>query len=142
MKVNIKRIDKSLPLPEYQTQGSVAIDLYSRLDFEVLPKEIALIPSNVIIETPLGYMLMIASRSSTPRKLGLLVPHGIGIVDQDYCGPNDEVLIQVYNFTENPVRIQKGQRLAQAVFVKIDTVEWTEVETMEKPSRGGVGSTG
>ncbi|MFC1598992.1 dUTP diphosphatase [Patescibacteria group bacterium] len=142
MKVKITRIDKSLPLPEYQTKGSVAFDLYSRIELEIKPKELALIPTNLIIKTPKNYMLMIASRSSNPKKLGLLKPHGIGIIDQDYCGAEDEIKVQVYNFTDNAVNIKRGQRIGQAVFLKINKANWDETDQIKTKSRGGFGSTG
>lgn len=142
MQVNIKRIDSSLPMPEYQTSGAVAFDLYSRVDMSIAPKSLGLIPTNLIIETPKGYMLMLASRSSTPKKRGLLVPHGIGIIDQDYCGEKDELLFQVYNFTDQEVAITKGERIGQGVFVKIEQGQWQEVSEMTRPNRSGFGSTG
>lgn len=142
MVVKIKRLDKSLPLPKHQTKGSVALDLISRVDIKIPPKEIGLIPSNNIIETPPGFALILAPRSSMPKKTGLNFPHSIGIIDQDFCGPEDEVLIQVYNFTNKEVLVKKGDRIAQAMFVKIEKVEWEEVENIGKKTRGGVGSTG
>jgi len=142
MKVKIKRIDKSLPIPEYQTNGSVAFDLYSRLDLEIKPNKIMLIPTNLIIQTPPGYMLMLASRSSTPMKLGLRVSNGIGIIDQDYCGPEDEIKLQVQNFTNKTVKIEKGQRIGQATFVQINKAKWDEDDEIKTNSRGGFGSTG
>ncbi len=142
MNVKIKRIDISLPLPEYQTSGAVAFDLYSRIDMTVAPKSLGLIPTNLIIETPAGYILMLASRSSTPKKKGLLVPHGVGIIDQDYCGEKDELLLQVFNFTDQEVAITKGERMGQGVFVKIEQGQWEEVSQMTDPDRGGFGSTG
>ena len=142
MNVTIKRIDSSLPLPEYQTSGSVAFDLYSRVDMEISPKEVALIPTNFIIETPPNYMLVVVTRSSTPRKLGLSVPHGIGIIDQDFSGPEDEIHLQVFNFTDDVVKIEKGKRIGQATFVRVDKAEWDEVEEIENDTRGGFGSTG
>ncbi len=142
MKVKIKRIDTSLPLPEYQTSGAVAFDLTSRIDMTIAPKTLGLIPANVVIETPPGYMLMVSSRSSTPKKKGLLIPHGIGIVDRDYCGEKDEVMMQFYNFTDQEVSVAKGERIGQAVFVRIDKSEWEEVSEMNADSRGGFGSTG
>ena len=141
MKVKIKRVDKSLPLPKYETEGSVGFDLLCRESAVIAPQEIVLIPANVIVETPPGYMLMVCLRSSTPRKVGLMMAQGVGIVDNDYCGEEDELKIQVYNFTDEPVTIEKGSRIAQAIFVKVDTAEWTEVEQMGAPSRGGFGST-
>jgi dUTP pyrophosphatase len=142
MKVKIKRIDTSLPLPEYQTSGAVAFDLYSRVDMTIAPKSLGLIPTNIIVEIPKGYMLMLASRSSTPKKKGLLVPHGVGIIDQDYCGEKDELLLQVFNFTDQDVPIAKGERMGQAVFVRIDQGEWEEVTEMTEKNRGGFGTTG
>ena len=139
--LEIKRIDKSLPLPQYETAGSVAVDLYSRKDLEIKPKEIGLIPSNLIIDVPAEYMLTVVPRSSTPKKLGLAIPHGIGIIDQDYFGPDDEIKIQVRNFTNNTIKIKKGQKIAQAVFVKISKVSWEETNEVNNKSRGGFGST-
>ncbi len=142
MRVKIKRIDKNLPLPEYQTKGSVAFDVYSRTEMLVPPKEVARIPTNLIIEIPVGYMLTVVTRSSTPKRKGLLVPHGIGIIDQDHCGEQDEILCQVYNFTDKEVKVEKGERIGQAVFVPIDIAEWEEKDTMIQNSRGNFGSTG
>lgn len=141
MKVNIKRIDKTLPLPKYETAGSVGFDLICRESAQIAPQSIVLIPANVIVETPPGYMLMVCLRSSTPRKLGLMMAQGVGIVDNDYCGEADELKIQVYNFTDEIVNVERGSRIAQAVFVRVDTAEWNEVEQMSAASRGGFGST-
>ena len=141
MKINIKRIDKTLPLPKYETAGSVGFDLICRESAEIAPQSIVLIPANIIVETPPGYMLMVCSRSSTPRKFGLMVPQGVGIVDNDYCGEADELQIQVYNFTDSVVHVERGSRIAQAIFVRVDTAEWNEVEQMSSASRGGFGST-
>lgn len=140
--VKIRRIDTSLPLPSYATEGSVGFDLYARENVEVPSGQITLIPANVIIEVPKGYMLAIASRSSTPKKKGFLPPHGFGVIDQDYCGPEDEIKIQVYNFSGETVMVERGERLAQGLFVRVDTLAFEEVSQMEAPSRGGFGSTG
>lgn len=142
MKVNIKRIDKKLPLPVYETAGSVGFDILAREDVEIGPGEISLVPGNIIVEVPASYMLIVASRSSTPRKKGLTPPHGFGIIDHDYCGPEDEIKIQVYNFRDEAVRIARGEKIAQGVFVHIDKFDWNEVEEVKEKSRGGFGSTG
>ncbi|MEK7131117.1 MAG: dUTP diphosphatase [Patescibacteria group bacterium] len=142
MRVKIKRIDASLPLPAYQTSGAVAFDLYSREDMAIAPKTIALIPTNIIVEIPKGYMLMLASRSSTPKKKGLMVPNGIGIIDQDYHGTKDEIMLQVYNFSDKETAVSRGERVGQAAFVRVDRSEWEEVAEMPETSRGGFGSTG
>jgi len=142
MQVKIKRIDKTLPLPEYQTSGAVAFDIYARIDTEVQPKTVARIPTNLIIAIPKGYMLSVVTRSSTPVKKGLSCPHGMGVIDQDFCGEQDELLYQVYNFTEETVKIERGERVGQAMFLRVDQMQWEEVETMDEKSRGGFGTTG
>ena len=141
MKVKIKRLDKDLPLPKYETDGSVGFDLLCRETVTIAPQTVALIPANVIVETPPGYMLMVTLRSSTPRKLGLLIPHGVGIIDRDYCGEGDEIQIQVYNFTGQPVTVERGDRVAQGIFVRVEIADWSEVSEMGAETRGGFGST-
>ena len=142
MQINIKRIDQSLPLPVYETEGSVGFDLITRVDTLIPAKQLGLIPSNVIVEVPRGHMLMIAARSSAPRKKGLLTPHGFGIIDHDYCGPKDEILVQVFNFSDKDVEIKRGDKIAQGVFVKIEKADWSEKDSLNENSRGGFGSTG
>jgi dUTP pyrophosphatase len=142
LSIKIKRIDKSLPLPKYQTQGSVGFDLYSRKQLTIEPGKIELIPTNLVVKVPQGYMLTLVSRSSTPRKKGLSKPHAIGIIDQDYCGDNDELLIQMYNFTSQPVQVDKLDRIAQGIFVPVLKPDFLEVDSLETNSRGGFGSTG
>jgi dUTP pyrophosphatase len=142
MKVRIKRIDKNLPLPVYETSGAIGFDLLARESIVVEAGQIAVIPANVIVEVPQGYALILASRSSTPKKHGLEKPHGIGVIDQDYCGPEDELKVQVRNFRESSVTIERGTKIAQGLFVRADRAEFEEVEELNEKSRGGFGSTG
>ncbi len=139
--VAIKRIDSGLPLPTYATGGAVGFDLLCRENTEVAPRKLGRIPGNVIVQTPPGYMLLLTMRSSTPRRKGLLIPHGVGIVDQDYCGKGDEIMVQVYNFRDEAVTVLRGERIAQGVFVPIIRVAWDEVDVLGQ-GRGGFGSTG
>lgn len=141
LNVAIKRIDTELPLPAYATQGSVGFDLICREDSEVAPRKLGRIPGNLIVQTPPGYMLLITMRSSTARRKGLLIPNGVGIIDQDYCGEGDEILVSVYNFRDEAVTVQRGERIAQGIFVPVARVEWKEVDEVGK-GRGGFGSTG
>lgn len=141
LKVAIKRVDKSLPLPVYATGGSVGFDLLCRESVEILPRRIELIPGNVIVRIPAGYFLMLTLRSSTPRRKSLLIPNGVGIIDQDYCGDGDELKVQVLNFSEEAVLIKKGERIAQGLFLPVMRVEWEEIEEVGT-GRGGFGSTG
>ena len=142
MRVQITRVDPELSLPTYATPGSVGFDLITRVTTTVEPGASARIPSNVIVATPPGYMLLIAVRSSTPRRTGLRLTNAVGIVDQDYRGPADEIHVDVSNATDCPVTVQRGDRIAQAVFVKVDQAEWDETSQADAPTRGGFGSTG
>jgi dUTP pyrophosphatase len=141
LNVNIKQVDTTLPLPTYATEGSVGFDLICREDVKVGPRELGLVPGNVIVGTPPGYMLLLTMRSSTARRKGLLMPNGVGIIDQDYCGEGDELLISVYNFRDEPVTVVRGERIAQGIFVPIARVAWTEMTDVGQ-GRGGLGSTG
>lgn len=143
MRVKIKLVDKSLPLPQYQTSGAVAFDLVLRHDCQVDPYTYKLLPMNIIVEIPMGYMIAVVPRSSLIKKHGLICPHGFGVIDQDYHGPSDEIGLLVYNITEKLINLKKGDRLGQAMFVKIDQAEWEEItEDIKLSSRGGFGSTG
>ena len=141
LQVTIKRVDTDLPLPTYATAGSVGFDLLCREDTEIAPRTLELIPGNVIVRVPAGYMLMLTLRSSTPLRKGLIIPNGVGIIDQDYCGEGDELKVQVFNFREEAVLVRRGERIAQGIFIPVMRVTWDEVDEMGK-GRGGFGSTG
>jgi len=142
MRVKIKRIDRSLPLPEYQTAGAAAFDIYAREEVKIRPQEIVRVPSNLVVATPPGYFLMLSLRSSTPKKKpGVIIPQGVGVVDSDYRGPEDEVLVQLLNTSDQIVTIERGERFAQGTFVKIEQAELVETGEMSTVSRGGFGST-
>ena len=142
MKVKIKRVDTSLPLPKYETAGAVCFDVYVRETAVVPAGGFNTIPANLIIETPPGYALILAARSSTAHKKGMTMRNAIGIFDQDFCGPEDEMRIMLQNLTDQDITVERGERVGQAMFVKIETAEWEEVEEMTNETRGGLGSTG
>ena len=141
MRVPITRLDPSIPLPAYATPGSAAFDLAAAEDIEVPPRQIRLVGTGLVMSVPDGYFLAILARSSTPLKRGLVVANGIGVIDSDYCGPTDEVKIQVLNITDAPVIVGKGDRIAQGIFLPAPRVVWEDAETTGM-SRGGFGSTG
>lgn len=141
MKVRITRRDPSLPLPARETSGSAGFDLAAAADVTIAPGQIVLVPTGLIIQVPDGYLLGIFARSSTPLKRGLMIPNGVGVVDADYCGPEDEVKVQVYNFTAAPVHLKRGDRIAQGILLRYEAPEWEEGEPAAK-TRGGFGSTG
>lgn len=142
MKLSIQRIDDSLPLPSYQTKGSVAFDLYVRESVAIEPFEPVVVPTNLIVKVPAGFVLLLGSRSSLPLKKKLMIANSVGVIDQDYSGPQDEIGVELLNFSKKTVMIERGERIAQAMLVPIARVEEFVEVKMEGESRGGFGSTG
>jgi len=142
MHIRIRRLDTTLPLPMYATAESAGFDLSAAADLTIAPGQIALVPTGLVIEVPSGYFLGIFARSSTPLKRGLLVANGVGIIDPDYSGPDDEVRIQVLNITAAAVTVKRGDRLAQGIVLPAPRVTWDETTVLREETRGGFGSTG
>ena len=140
--VKIKRLSPDAVIPEYKTSGACAFDLAPIEDKTIQPGEIVGLKTGLVICVPEGYTLLIASRSSTPKKYRLTVPQAVGVVDNDFCGPEDEMLLVLYNFGDAPVTVTKGQRLCQGLIVPIVKAVFEEVSELVAPTRGGWGSTG
>lgn len=141
MKLKLKLFDSSLPVPAYQTRRAAAFDLYSRIEVTIDPQQVVQVPLNVAMELPAGYWLLLAARSSLYKK-GLLLINGIGVGDNDYCGDQDEYRAAVFNFTSQPVKVAKGDRLVQAIIMPSQRAELELVAHLSQPNRGGFGSTG
>lgn len=141
-RVRIHRLRSTVALPEYESAAAAGFDLAAAEAITIGAGEVKLVPTGLVIEVPEGMFLGIFARSSTPLKRGLMVANGVGVVDADYCGPTDEVKVQVLNFTQKPVTLAEGDRIAQGILLPITRVEWDEVESVERESRGGFGSTG
>lgn len=131
-----------MALPSYQTAGAAGFDLAASVEMTIQPGEVTLVPTGLIIQLPAGHFLGIFARSSTPLKRGLMVANGVGVVDSDYCGPSDEIKIEVINFTSVAVSVRPGDRLAQGVVLPFVRASWIETEGTSAPTRGGFGATG
>ena len=142
MNVRIRRIRADVPLPRYESDDAAAFDLAAAEERIVPPGGIALVPTGLVVEVPRGMFLGIFARSSTPLKKGLMVANGVGVVDPDYCGPDDEIKIAVMNFTAAAVTVQRGDRIAQGMFLAVPRVSWEEAAELRDASRGGFGATG
>ena len=141
--MKFERINKypDAQLPERATTGSAGYDFFVAEDITVPPGEIVLVPTGVKAQIDSGYWLELAVRSSTPRKLGLILANGIGIVDSDYYNnPDNEghIMFQVYNIRSTPVNLYKGLRIGQGVFVRYGL---TDDDNVERIRTGGFGST-
>ena len=142
MRLKIRRLDPTVPLPAYGTAEAAGFDLAAAYDMDVPPGGVVLVRTGLVIEVPTGHFLGIFARSSTPLKRGLMVANGVGVVDPDYSGPEDEVMVQVVNFTNRAVQIKRGDRLAQGIVLPAPRVTWTEVNEIRPVARGGFGATG
>ncbi len=131
-----------MTLPSYGTDESAGFDLAAAHDLSVPPGTIALVRTGLVIEVPSGHFLAIFARSSTPLKRGLIVSNGVGVIDPDYSGPSDEVMIQVLNVTTAEVRVARGDRLAQGIILPAPRISWSEVNEIRAVTRGGFGATG
>lgn len=141
MEIPLKRFDKEIPLPARQTEGAAAFDFAARAAVTIAPGTVGYVPLNVAVATPPGHFLLLAARSGT-HKRGLMMANGIGIVDPDFSGDTDEINAAYYNFSSAPVTVEKGERIAQGMFVPIASFVWKETEVMPHADRGGFGTTG
>ena len=142
MRLKIRRLDSTISLPTYATEAAAGFDLAASQDVRLAPGQIALVPTGLVIEVPSGFFLAIFARSSTPLKRGLIVANGVGVLDPDYCGPNDEVKIQLLNISGAEVQVKRGDRLAQGIVLPAPRVSWQEVSDLREVTRGGFGATG
>jgi len=142
MRLKIKRLQSAVGLPEPATAHAAGFDLAAATDMEIPPRSIRLVGTGLVIAVPEGHFLGVFARSSTPLKRGLMVANGVGVIDADYCGPDDEIKIQVLNITDAPVMVARGDRLAQGIVLPCPRVTWEEVTDITAPTRGGFGSTG
>lgn len=141
LKAFIKRFDTSLPLPEYKTNGAAGMDLAAREETVIPARGIGYVPLNVALQVPDGCWVLIAARSSL-HKRGVMLANGIGVGDYDYRGDGDEYKAALYNFTDQPVTFEKGERIVQMIVMQRQPVELVEKDGFETADRGGFGSTG
>lgn len=136
MNIPIKRFNKDIPLPAADP-GAACFDLFCREDVTIPPHTIKAVPQNIALKVPDGHALLLFSRSSTPLRKGLMMANSVGVVDPFYCGDNDENLAFLYNFTDQPVTVEAGDRIVQGMIIKTESITWQEVESMNDDGHGG-----
>jgi len=142
--MKIKVVNKSKhKLPQYQTDHAAGLDLYASLDDEVTlkPLDRQLVGTGLYIELPVGYEAQIRPRSGMAYKHGITVLNTPGTIDADYRG---EVKIILVNLSDTTFTIKNGDRIAQMVVAKHETIKWELVDNLSETTRGagGYGSTG
>jgi dUTP pyrophosphatase len=144
MTTTIKVVNQSKhPLPEYATAFSAGLDLRANLNEPITlkPLQRALVATGLFIELPKGHEAQIRPRSGLAFKHGLTVLNSPGTIDADYRG---EVKVLLVNLSQEDFLINDGERIAQMVIAKHETISWSEVKSLEESDRGagGFGSTG
>jgi len=131
------------PLPAYETDFSAGMDLKALLDIPVIlnPLHRALIPTGLYIELPTGFEAQVRPRSGLAAKHGITVLNSPGTIDADYRG---EIKVILVNLSDQPYSIQHGDRIAQIIISRHETIAWEQVEVLNTSERGagGFGHTG
>lgn len=141
MDVQFLRLSPNVPLPEYKTSGACAFDVAVIEGATLAPGERKKLRTGLVVCVPPGYVLILEPRSSNAKK-GVRIANGTGVIDQDYCGPTDELFAFVHNFGQEPYTVEAGERLMQGLIVPILRPNLVEVTSLHAPNRGGFGTTG
>lgn len=131
-------------LPQRATKGSAGYDFFAPYKIVCKPKEITFIRTGVRVQMLEDEVLLLFNRSSNPRKKGLVLLNGVGVVDEDYYGSDNEgeIGFEFYNITDKEVVIEKGDKLGQGVFTTYFKT-FDDMGIAELPTRnGGYGSSG
>lgn len=145
IRVRVRRLPaaRDLPLPAAASAGSSGCDLRAALAGEVVlrPGERLLVPTGLAIEIPPGWEGQVRPRSGLALRHGIGMVNAPGTIDSDYRG---EVGVLLINLGTEPFTLRRGDRIAQLVIARVESVEWEEAEALDGSDRGegGFGSTG
>ena len=140
--IKFKKLSENAVIPSYGTEYSAGADLYSSMeDVTINPNETVFIHTDISIEIPVGLVGLIYARSGMACKRGLAPANKVGVIDSDYRG---EIMVALYNHSDEAVTVSKGERIAQLVLAPFITADFTEADSLEDSVRGegGFGSTG
>jgi dUTP pyrophosphatase len=141
--IAIRRLDPDLPLPERQHEDDAGYDLVARLDAVLAPAGgRGIVPTGVAVAIPPGYAGFVQPRSGLALRNGVTVLNTPGLVDSGY---RDELRVILVNLDpREEFTVRRGDRIAQLVIQRIETVEWKVVDELDDTHRGlgGFGSTG
>ncbi|WP_449440100.1 dUTP diphosphatase [Pedobacter steynii] len=142
--MNINIINNSgHPLPQYETEHAAGMDLRAFIETEITikPLQRVLIPTGLHIELPVGYEAQIRPRSGLAYKHGISIVNAPGTIDADYRG---ELKVLLVNLSDTDFVVNDGDRIAQMVIAKHETVSWKPVGELGDTTRGagGYGHTG
>ena len=142
VRVLLRRIDAELPAPSYAHPGDAGADLVTAVDVDLMPGERTVVPTGVAIALPPGHAAFVHPRSGLAARAGLALVNAPGTIDEGYRG---EIKVIVVNLDpREPIRLRRGDRLAQLVVQPVVRAEFIEVDELPESARaeGGFGSTG
>jgi dUTP pyrophosphatase len=140
--VLIRLLDDAAPVPAYAHPGDAGADLVTTVDVEIPPQGRVVVPTGVAIALPDGYAAFVHPRSGLAARHGLTIVNAPGTVDAGYRG---EIKVTLLNTdAAEPVRLQRGDRVAQLVIQKVERARFLRAETLPGSHRGegGFGSSG
>jgi dUTP pyrophosphatase len=140
--VSVRRLDPDLPLPAYAHHDDAGADLVSAIDVEIAPGERVVVPTGTAVALPEGYAGFVHPRSGLAARSGIGIVNAPGTIDAGYRGEIKVILIN--HDPATPVRLQRGDRIAQLVVQRVEQVEFVAAESLPDSERGegGHGSTG
>jgi dUTP pyrophosphatase len=142
VRVLLRRLDPGLPAPSYAHPGDAGADLVAAEDVEIAPGERSVVPTGMAIALPDGFAAFVHARSGLAARAGLALVNAPGTIDSGYRG---EIKVIVVNLDpREPIRLRRGDRLAQLIVQRVEHAEFVEVEELPVSVRaeGGFGSTG
>lgn len=137
--------DVELALPFAQSKEAAAVDLQCLEDFVLPPGGRKAVETGLIVRAPRAHCLLVLSRSGLAAKKGVNVLNAPGLIDRDYCGPEDTVKVILHNTSDSPVEFGAGDRIAQLMLNPFSPIEWDEQKDADFAglvNRGGLGATG
>jgi dUTP pyrophosphatase len=142
VKLSIKRLDPHLPIPAYARPDDAGLDLVAAQALELKPGERAAVPTGIAVAIEPGYAGFVQARSGRALREGLALVNAPGLIDSGYRG---EIKVIVVNLDpEEPIHLERGEKIAQLVVQPVVTAELEEVAELSDSERGsgGFGSTG
>ena len=140
LKIKIKKIADA-KTPFYAHKGDSGVDLYAAEECALKPMERKLIATGIKIAIPYGYEAQVRPKSGLALEHGISHANCVGTIDSSYRG---EIKVPVINFGDKPYKIEKGKKIGQMIFAKVEEAIFEEVNELDATTRNekGFGSTG
>ena len=130
-----------VPTPSYAHKGDAGVDLYAAEDTLLRPMERRLMPTGLRLEIPYGYEGQVRPKSGLAISHGISHANAVGTIDSSYRG---EIKVPLINLSDKPYKIEKGKKIGQIIFAKVEEAVFEEAEQLSETTRqeNGFGSTG